>query len=85
MIALVEEDYIKVCIKQKELITKIMSKKIAEENERICKEICAKYQIETNSHIPEYLKPQIEIDAIMLGAKYPKNILKIITGDIYAS
>ena len=62
-----------------------MSKKIAEENERICSIICEKYGIVTNSHIPEHLKPQIELDIIWLGAKYPKNILKIITGDIYAS
>lgn len=62
-----------------------MSKKIAEENERICSIICEKYQIVTNSHIPEYLKKEIELDAIWLGAKKPKNIVKIITGDIYAS
>ena len=59
-----------------------MSKQVAEEIERICTEICKKYDIVTNSHVPEYLKPQIELDAIWLGAKHPKTILKIICGEI---
>jgi hypothetical protein len=59
-----------------------MTKKIAEENERICKMICDKYPIVQNNYVPEHLKPQIELDAIWLGAKNPKNIVKIITGDV---
>lgn len=58
-----------------------MSKQVAEENERICSKICSKFGIVTNSHIPEKMKKEIETEAIMLGAKYPKNIVKIVSGD----